>query len=52
MQNDKSQSVVVIRSMKDLLEFLNDSSEDLIVSITIVTEKEEENGSELRADLT
>ena len=51
MQNEKSQNTIVLRTIRELIDFLNNSDDDLIVSITVVTEKEADHDEELRTDI-
>ncbi len=51
MRNEKIQNTIEIRTIRELIDFLNNGDDDLIVSITVVTEKEAEENEELRTDL-
>ena len=51
MRNEKKQNTIEIRTIRELIDFLNNGDDDLIVSITVVTEKEAEENEELRTDL-
>ncbi len=42
MRNEKTQNTIEIRTIRELIDFLNNGDDDLIVSITVVTEKEAE----------